>query len=316
MPLIVLCGLPNSGKTVRALEIVDFLKRKHPHLEVKIISEDTLNLNRAASYQNSLQEKNTRGTLKSEVDRWVTKENLVVLDSLNYIKGFRYELYCITKAQSSPHCVVFVDTPIETCKEWKASQSPEKDSFTDEQMDELAFRFEKPIGKNRWDAPLFHLRPLEVLQPRRGKEVYVNLEDLIEDTGAKEEPTQEFNYEYFKDTTVLEEIDQALFHGVAPKPNQATLPQKIENTNFVQELDRITQAIITAILEAQNTAMLGDLIVVPETTEKIVLCKKLGMAELRRQRRRFLKLAQTNPPLASKIGETFAIFLNSTFATE
>lgn len=40
------------------------------------------------------------------------------------------------------------------------------------------------------------------------------------------------------------------------------------------------------------------------------------MAELRRQRRRFLKLAQTNPPKISQIGETFVIFLNSTFETE
>ena len=54
----------------------------------------------------SRQEKDTRGTLKSEVDRWLTKDNLVVLDSLNYIKGFRYELYCISRALSSPHCVV------------------------------------------------------------------------------------------------------------------------------------------------------------------------------------------------------------------
>ena len=57
-------------------------------------------------YLDSKQEKDTRGTLKSEVDRWLTKDNLVILDSLNYIKGFRYELYCIARAQSSTHCVV------------------------------------------------------------------------------------------------------------------------------------------------------------------------------------------------------------------
>lgn len=99
----------------------------------------------------SKQEKDTRGTLKSEVDRWVTKDNLVILDSLNYIKGFRYELYCISRAQSSPHCVVsslnyftnlsvrdpktkykvWVDTPIEMCKQWKQEQS-EKDTYPDQ----------------------------------------------------------------------------------------------------------------------------------------------------------------------------------------
>ena len=38
-------------------------------------------------------EKDLRGLLRSEVDRLLTKDNLVILDSLNYIKGFRYELH-------------------------------------------------------------------------------------------------------------------------------------------------------------------------------------------------------------------------------
>lgn len=84
-------------------------------------------------------------------------------------------------------------------------------------MDELAFRFEKPISKNRWDAPLFHLRPLEIGQPKRDDEVMLNLEDLV-----SEEVQKEPEYKYFKDNYILEEINQALFHGVAPKPNIAT----------------------------------------------------------------------------------------------
>lgn len=47
------------------------------------------------------------------------------------------------------------------------------------------------------------------------------------------------------------------------------IKQRIENTNFVHELDRITQAVISAILEAQNTAIVGDPITVPETKSKV-----------------------------------------------
>ncbi|MEQ2172197.1 kti12, chromatin associated, partial [Goodea atripinnis] len=36
----------------------------------------------------------------------VNKDNIVILDSLNYIKGYRYELFCLTKHAQTPHCLV------------------------------------------------------------------------------------------------------------------------------------------------------------------------------------------------------------------
>lgn len=38
-------------------------------------------------------EKTTRGLLKATADRSLSKRQVVVLDSLNFIKGFRYELW-------------------------------------------------------------------------------------------------------------------------------------------------------------------------------------------------------------------------------
>lgn len=156
-------------------------------------------------------------------------------------------------------------------------------------MDQIAFRFETPNGKNRWDAPLFCLHPLEQQSRRNEEEKLVNLEDLIisESDEVSEPKEKENEYKYFKDTIVLEDIYQALFHGIVPKPHLATqsvsiswlfnvfqiififFQQKLENTNFVHELDRITQAIISGILEAQNTAIIGDPIAVPETQSKV-----------------------------------------------
>jgi protein KTI12 len=39
-------------------------------------------------------EKNYRATLKSNVERHLTNKKCVILDDLNYIKGFRYEMHC------------------------------------------------------------------------------------------------------------------------------------------------------------------------------------------------------------------------------
>jgi protein KTI12 len=42
----------------------------------------------------------------SAVERLLTKDDIVIADGLNYIKGFRYQLYCIARAIGTPHCVV------------------------------------------------------------------------------------------------------------------------------------------------------------------------------------------------------------------
>ena len=51
-------------------------------------------------------EKAARGTFYSAVQRVLSKDDIVIADGMNYIKGFRYQLYCEAKALSTPHCVV------------------------------------------------------------------------------------------------------------------------------------------------------------------------------------------------------------------
>ena len=52
MPLVVMCGIANSGKSVRAEEIQRYLQEKHPNLPPPLlISEETLNFIRAVDYK-------------------------------------------------------------------------------------------------------------------------------------------------------------------------------------------------------------------------------------------------------------------------
>ena len=43
-------------------------------------------------------EKNARASLKAAVERELSKESVLIADDLNYIKGYRYELFCIARA--------------------------------------------------------------------------------------------------------------------------------------------------------------------------------------------------------------------------
>lgn len=43
--------------------------------------------------------------------RVLGRDDIVIADGMNYIKGFRYQLYCEAKAMQTPNCVVTLPTP-------------------------------------------------------------------------------------------------------------------------------------------------------------------------------------------------------------
>jgi protein KTI12 len=101
MPLIVIVGGPATGKSRRAQEIKEYFevsKEKTVH----IVSENEIIRNSGNGknevYQSAQLEKMIRGDLKSNSVRKMNKNDLVIIDGGNYIKGYRYELFCATKA--------------------------------------------------------------------------------------------------------------------------------------------------------------------------------------------------------------------------
>ena len=272
MPLVVMCGLPCSGKTQRAEELASFLMKQCPGREVHLVKDDFSTTPINTCYTSSRDEKMARGQLKSSAERLLSQDAFVLLDSLNYIKGFRYELFCVAKHLKSTHCVVLCDTPCETAKEWNSKRG-ESERYSEELFDALVMRFEPPDSQNRWDHPLFTLYP----------------DDPI--------PSQA--------------ILDTLIHRKPPPPNQSTQSQPLSATNFLHELDRRTQEIISSLLNAQRTSVVGEHVAVSGTTEKVRLTKNLTMAELRRLRRQFIAYIKLHPvDDHERIATLFVQFLN------
>ena len=65
---------------------------------------------------------------------------------------------------------------------------------------------------------------------------------------------------------------------------QSTQTQPLSSTNFLQELDRVTKEIVSAILAEQKAgaAVEGDEIAVPGTDRKFALSHRVTLAELGR----------------------------------
>jgi len=125
MPLIIITGGPVSGKTKRAHELATYFNKTHEK-EVLIINEEALKMDKSVSYKDSNSEKILRLAIKSTVEKSLTTSNIVIADSLNYIKGFRYELYCIARTLQTTITTIYCKTPLETSKEWSKLQTEYK----------------------------------------------------------------------------------------------------------------------------------------------------------------------------------------------
>ncbi|PIK56857.1 KTI12-like, chromatin associated [Apostichopus japonicus] len=204
MPLVVLCGFPSSGKTKRTNEIKKQLETNDK--KVIVVSEHNFGIDKNLVYADSKKEVSLRGDLRSGVLREISKETVVILDSLNYIKGFRYELFCGIKSAQTPHCVVHCDVSHDDAREWNEGR-PEGERYNQDVFDALVMRFEPPVGKNRWDKPLFSLKKDEKVD--------------------------------------FDAISSALFNTKPPARNMSTVSQPLSSTNFLHELDKKTQQIVT-----------------------------------------------------------------------
>lgn len=151
MPLIIFVGGPCSGKTTHAHKLQDYLKSKNE--ECIVINEESLGLNKIEYYENFQSEKNLRAKLKSEVEKQLNDKKIIILDYMNYVKGYRYELYCLVRNMKTRQCVIHLNIGYEKCLE----NNKHENLYKEDLLDDLYKRMEDPIAKNRWDSPLIQV---------------------------------------------------------------------------------------------------------------------------------------------------------------
>jgi len=107
MALITIAGFPCSGKSTRAQQIRAALETRldGPISRVLVLSDHSLDIPPSA-YDLTALEKPARGTLFAAVQRFLATDTILILDSLNYIKGFRYQLYCAAREMKLRTCTV------------------------------------------------------------------------------------------------------------------------------------------------------------------------------------------------------------------
>lgn len=277
-------------------------------LRVHLVSDHTLAIQRsvynleskdAHERSNNASEKDARATIYAAVKRVLSSKDVVILDGANYIKGWRYQLYCEAKAVRTTHAVVHIGTPVDRAREINEERLAARDRaaggevpeeqkpYERECWENLVFRYEEPNAMARWDSPLFTV-PWDDAEP---------------------------SCEAIWDAVIGSEAEGA---KKLVRPNQATVLKKVSGEDYLYELDRSTQAILNRILEwaKDHPGEGGGDVNVGEDSEEMVVelpANPVGLPALQRLRRQFITLNRQNSVPVHSIRGSFVGYLNDSF---
>ncbi|CAH9115051.1 unnamed protein product [Cuscuta europaea] len=269
MALVVICGQPCSGKSTAAACLADALNNTDSKPSVRIIDETSFHLSRNQTYADMIAEKNLRGILRSEVDRSLSRDNVIIVDSLNSIKGYRYELWCLARAAGMRYCVLHCDVDDNMCQTWNNERKEKGEPVYDDVIfQDLVRRFERPDSRNRWDSPLFELWPSRDGIDKSNQAIVDAVLYLTKRVDSKT-----------RDVKILQ-------------PTIATQSARASEANSLYEMDKATQEVINAIVEAQSSALGGSIngVFIGTGLPSVDISKHVSLPELRRLRRTFIKL--------------------------
>uniref|UniRef100_A0A0E0BID4 Uncharacterized protein n=1 Tax=Oryza glumipatula TaxID=40148 RepID=A0A0E0BID4_9ORYZ len=122
---------------------------------------------------------------------------------------------------------LFCDTEVDHCREWNTKRQ-EKGEPT---FDDLVSRFEKPDRRNRWDSPLFELFP--------------SRDGVMESSPVIAEAV----------SYLTKKVDSKTRDVKVLQPTIATQTARTTEANSLYEMDKATQEVINAIVEAQSCGL-------------------------------------------------------------
>ncbi|EJU01920.1 chromatin associated protein KTI12 [Dacryopinax primogenitus] len=299
MACITISGYPCSGKSRRAHQLKSYLEQRledpayeGPKLNVSVVSDTDLNIDRAV-YNDQRVEKPARAAYLTAINRRLSKDTLLILDGMNYIKGYRYQIYCAAREAGVRVCTVFVACTPEQAKEWHDAR-PAEERYDPATLDNLITRYEEPSSMVRWDSPLFTVAGDD--------------EDVPGDA-----------------------IWQAIMSGVKRPPNRATETAAKPPTDILHTLEQTTTSLVSLIRSAQQSLPspdFGGAVNLPlSPVLKFTLAlpnRNVTTAELQRLKRQFItahKKAMSQSVVGraemdwseGKIAEKFVDYLEENF---
>ncbi|CAB4257143.1 similar to Saccharomyces cerevisiae YKL110C KTI12 Protein that plays a role, with Elongator complex, in modification of wobble nucleosides in tRNA [Maudiozyma barnettii] len=315
MPLILLSGFPSSGMTTIAERLVTLLQEQidntpalqQKHYSIVVHSDESLGITHN-DYKTSQDERKLRSRITSAVRRDLSKNKIVIVDSLNYIKGFRYQLHCEVKNIGTSFCLIQTMCPVDTVKEWNANN---KLPWDESLLMELIQRYEEPNSQNRWDSPLFPVfTPTDKIDT-----LFPEISTIVFQL-SKNGSGASINNGASNDSSVT---------GLA-RPTSATVLKPAQKSNYLQILDNETSQVVKLIVntiksnESIGGSSQGVRLLVNGTDIDEPGCYyidlplyNLTLPKLQRLKRQFVMLYKLRNLETDRIVPLFTDYLNKQF---
>lgn len=156
--LVILAGLPSSGKST----IAQAMKAHFPTClaltcpAITIIDPDRFRGEKGEQLQfHPEEEPLIKQKVMEEAVQQLRAGHIAIIDDLNYYQSMRHDLLQIALKEDVPYLIIFVNTPIETCKAWNKKRGLK---IPDEIIEKIALKFDY-FERYTWDRPDFIINP-------------------------------------------------------------------------------------------------------------------------------------------------------------
>jgi len=146
--LIILVGLPASGKSTFAYKLKDNLEKKFQN-KVKIIDPDLIRDKMFPSSFNFKNEPQIREKNLQLVRKHLTKGQIVISDDINYYSSMRHDLKLIADSLSTKFYIIYVSTPLNLCLRRNEERGK---PIPNEVIENIYNKFDN-FKKYKWDTP-------------------------------------------------------------------------------------------------------------------------------------------------------------------
>lgn len=170
--LVVLCGIPCSGKSTLAKEVADVLEKKFDY-STSVVTSDTFR-RMIPTYQYRFEpelEQFVREATYETIRAGLKHGLLVISDDINYYASIRRHLVRMAEQCKADYAIIYVNTPLEVAMDWnKKRGGPIPNSL----IEEIYYKLDEPGKEYKWDKPFM------ILDPSKSK-----LEELTETVATR-----------------------------------------------------------------------------------------------------------------------------------
>jgi len=149
--LIILCGIPCSGKSTLAKRIGTLMEERFKCAVVVVPSDAFRDM--VPNYKAQFEELEhfVHGATYAVIQEALMNGLVVISDDTNYYQSIRRRLVKIAQQCKSGYAIVYVNTPLEVALEWNKGRG---EPVPNGVLEEIGYKMDEPGKQYKWDAPL------------------------------------------------------------------------------------------------------------------------------------------------------------------